>query len=349
MRRWRLAGVGSAIGLFFVGAQAYELNPVEDKYRWDGDRTHWKWVADPMHEELTLRARACAAGHEASKPEDVRCGMSPSVPAGHHRGHKHDSLVRGVWWNDDPNQLLFALRQAEWGAWMLDGEHIATHKRNLRGKSAQIDKTYYINYRSHYGDLQFLHAMASGDKVAPRTTQQNILTWAEFTYKVAIGSIGTESTLGQVEVPGFGEFFGHLNGWSVSYLFAPKYLLRSGDHFSQMALGSLLHVIQDSFSAAHVERAFNATGTCPRGRVIRFNTYVGQVKSAHKAADVRIAWLDQKYGDFQGPIDASAALLSLASRKADWEKEVKPYLENAVFCLGNDAEPSNHGGFNQHH
>jgi hypothetical protein len=349
MRKLReLAVCIAAFGLSAVQATAvaYEINPLEDKYKYDGANAELRWIADAVHEELTLRARACAMATPAGPPEALRCPTSEAAPPGNPHGHKHDSLVRGVWWNDDPNQLLFAFHEAKWLAWMKDGETIAKNGHNLRGVKTKITKDYYMNYRSHYGDLQFLHAMASADDVDPKTTQQNILTWAEFAYSVAIGKFDPELPLGRVESSGFNQFFRHRPGWSVSYLFGPRYVLKDRDHIPQMALGSLLHVVQDSYSEAHAKRVFLESPKCKSGRVLRFNSYVNQAVNRHRATDIHSAWSAQSFGDAQGPVEVSAAIFKLVQSRAQWPA-VRDYLEHHVFCLDDDAELSSDGGFGE--
>ena len=46
--------------------------------------------------------------------------------------------------------------------------------------------------RSHFGDLQFFHGMASSDAEAPATTKANMLNWARFLIKVAKGAETTD-------------------------------------------------------------------------------------------------------------------------------------------------------------
>jgi hypothetical protein len=47
-------------------------------------------------------------------------------------------------------------------------------------------------------------------------------------------------------------------GWSINYLFAPKFTLGKAT-IKQVALGSMLLVVQDSYSRAHAARSYGAS------------------------------------------------------------------------------------------
>lgn len=89
-------------------ASAHRINPLEDKYWQSESDTFLQRVSEPVHEEITQRARACAVLHTKSTNLPLTCITTGPTPTGTPRGNKHDSLIRGVWWNDDPNQWLFA-------------------------------------------------------------------------------------------------------------------------------------------------------------------------------------------------------------------------------------------------
>jgi hypothetical protein len=322
---------------------AHKINPLANKYHQHQDGSVWERVAEPVHEEITLRARACADEANGPVQTPLVC-TTADAPAGNPDGNKYDSLIRGVWWNDDPNQLLFAGYQAKWLAWMNDGEKIAKHGVNYLGKPATITADYYMTYRSHFGDLQFLHAMASKDGEDPATTQNNILSWAEFAYSVATRAIDASTTLDHVQTPGFQNYFAKQPGWSVRYLLGPRYLLTHPDHFQQMALGSLLHMVQDSYSAAHTERAFDASPRCPNGRVHEFYSYVGQDPDKHGTADTRAGWQERQFTAAQDPVNVSATLIRFARQRTAWPV-VRSYLQETVFCVDADAQVSSAGPF----
>lgn len=323
-------------------AEAHKINPLQNKYSPDS-RTVMRKVSEPVHEEITQLARACQLANPAVAQFPLVC-TDRSNKSVEPKGNKYDSLIRGVWWNDDPNQLLYAARQIKWLAWMEDGRKIATTGIDLRGRPKTISPRYYMNYRTHYGDLQFMHAMASRDGESAAETQKNILLWAEFVYAVATGRLDTETTLDRVAPERLRSFFDNQPGWTVTYLLGPKYRLRRPDHFRLMATGSLLHMVQDSYSEAHTDRAFDTSDKCPAGRVRQFHSYVHQDSDKHGAADLRSAWQARTFTPSQDPVNASATLLAYVDQNAEWDT-VRSYLADTVFCIDTDAQESGPGPF----
>ncbi|WP_155290757.1 hypothetical protein [Pseudomonas chlororaphis] len=347
LKTYGKAIVITGVASFISTASAYQINPLVNKY-WPGSNPSIAGIsASPLHEEITHRARKCEETGINDPAPILKCSTDGPSPGARLRGNKYDALVRGVWWNDDPNQLLFGFwgdRHAKWVAWMRDGKGIAQTGRNYRGKKAEISQTYYIQYRSHYGDLQFLHAMASADNQPALVTQANILAWAEFTYQVATRRIDAETKFKDVKTTNFQNYFSKQPGWTINYLFAPTYRLSSPDYTSQMALGSLLHVIQDSYSLGHTLRDFKATAACPSGRVIQYYSYVHQDSDRHHMTDTPASWRAQGLISPQDPVSASATVLRFANQHAEWPV-VRDYLQKVVFCTDNDAIVSGPGKY----
>jgi len=326
------------------GASAYQINPLENKYWQSTYPSITELVSAPVHEEITNRARACAALSVSRDNTSLTCITAGPTPTGTPKGNKHDSLIRGVWWNDDPNQLLFT-QPMTWAVWMEDAKQIAKKQRNLRGQQRTITPRYYMQYRSHYGDLQFLHSMASKDDEAPADTRQNILDWAEFAYAVATRGIGTQTLLGQVTTSHFQDHFKYQSGWTVSYLFGPRYRLKDNpDHFQDMALGSLLHLVQDSYSDAHAQRSLEPSAKCPDGRIVEFHAYGHQVSKLHGTADTRSAWKGRTFSQAQDPVNVSATIVHFARQGVGWPI-VQHYLQDTVFCLDTDAQKAGPGDY----
>ncbi|GAA4803688.1 hypothetical protein [Lysobacter hankyongensis] len=327
-----------AVGL----AAAHNINPLQNKYGQDSGMPLGR-VAEPVHEEITQLARACMQAHPGPVHTPLICAddTERSIEP---RGNKYDSLVRGVWWNDDPNQLLFALRQGRFLSWMHDARLIATTGRNWQGKPAAIGSDYYLTYRSHYGDLQFLHAMASGDGEPAATTRHRALLWAEFAYLVATGRLDPETKMDRISPVELRDYFEEQSGWTINFLFAYHYQLKGDAHKRMMAAGSLLHMVQDSYSAAHAQRFFEPTAECPNGGIVQFHSYTCQDPSAHKREDLRSAWLQRGFTPTQDPVNVSATLLGYIRQDADWNI-VRDYLEGTVFCLAEDARNASPGDY----
>lgn len=124
----------------------------------------------------------------------------------------------------------------------------------LGGSGSAGSTPVALLYRVHFGDLQFLHAMASWDGEAAAVTRAHVLAWLELTYRVNDGEIADLDAPISELVPALRDVFGR-NGFSVRSLFVPQ----SHQHGANadalvrdMALGSLLHTIEDSWSAAPV-------------------------------------------------------------------------------------------------
>jgi hypothetical protein len=78
-----------------------------------------------------------------------------------------------------------------------------------------------------------------------------MLAWAEFTYKVAVGDIAQKTRLNKIPIEKIRKLFigdPKLESMTIEELFR-------GRKFAQRAaIGSLLHMIQDSYAPGHAER-----------------------------------------------------------------------------------------------
>jgi hypothetical protein len=187
-------------------------------------------------------------------------------------------------------------------------------------------------HRVHYGDLQFLHSMASDPLEKAGETLDKILMWAEFCYKVATGVVAPQTELGQVQVAGFPALWeGRFRSWSVAYLFTPT---GAADAAKGKALGSMLHMLQDSFCASHVERV----GAKRRGedvaRIKSFHAYPAQDSKRHGRADYLAAGasLQERIKATAGAEDAvmvGKMVLVYLGQGASWTV-VKSYLQTVL-------------------
>ncbi len=186
--------------------------------------------------------------------------------------------------------------------------------------------------RVHYGDLQFLHSMASDPLEKAGETLDKILMWAEFCYKVATGAISPKTQLGNVQVAGFAALWtGRFKKWTVSYLFSTT---GSDESSKGLALGSMMHMLQDSFCASHVERVAAKRRGEDVARIKSFHAYPAQDSSRHGRAD-----LLAKGNTVQEQIKATAGaedavkvgktVLSYLANGAPW-LVVKSYLQTIL-------------------
>jgi hypothetical protein len=272
-----------------------------------------------VHERITYRAYAA---------------VGLKVPEG---------VIAGVRWNDNPPALragpLFggcagrALVEglACWTG-MVRVDRIALETLTMREKSL-------APMRSHFGDMQFLHAMAARSGEPAGETRRNILRWAEFAWRVASGEIEsrwTVSSLGsRLRGNDMTEWLGSLfhspskKHWTVQDMFLAK-----PASIRAIALGSLLHQVEDSYSASHVRRRSSRVqeNGCPSydalDPIAQFHTYVGQDTEKHGVCDNAPDWLEsQRPGS---PIEVLAEIVRAHEEGREWAV-VRAILEDKVF------------------
>lgn len=200
-------------------------------------------------------------------------------------------------------------------------------------------------YRTHLGDLQFLHAMASADGEPAAATKIHIMMWAEFTWGLATGTLRRDVYIKTLGIEGLANFFpGDQSSAILFSLGNPEF---QNEKTSEVALGSLLHVVEDSFSKAHVAREEPLTSDCngmpgvaAPGMITQFHNYARQDSGKHDKADRADALRRDVLEEKVTPIDVSRRIVELWKRSAGWE-ETRQYLE-CVFALAptvQDAGP----------
>lgn len=308
-------------------------------------KVHQGWLTHleaPVHEEMVMLADLCAA----KLSDDDYCFTKVSAPETAEI-HSDDPLVWGIRWNDDPNNQAAGDRTLDWVFWL-----------SAASLSKNIKTTDPLLYRSHFGDLQFFHAMAvKGED--PAVTRKNIIDWMHFAYDVAIGKINLDSSLHTLSKDyAFAQKF---NGTSKIYWTPRKLFLNFFDYkdkkppaswatvdVPRLALGAMLHTLHDSYSASHVQRHVRGDQeTSPSGKIYSFLDYRAQKSSCHGVQDLEPAWLNQaSYQQKEGPVYHSAWMIRRANRKVGWEEpEVRDYLSNIVFQLDSPAISANAGGY----
>lgn len=291
--------------------------------------------AEPVHEEITARMFNCEDGCNDVEAATEWAGLY---------------TIAGVRWNDDPpfqlqrdeaqhtsckttETIRFTTQPRCW-------YQLFTAARNaaVQGEVPSAASHTSLLARSHFGDLQFFHAMASQDGEIAAETQRRVMMWMEFTWRVANGEYSLDSKLADVKIAGFDEFFGK-SGWTVQDLFtAGNPALRP--HTSDVAFGSLLHTVEDSFAQGHVQREEASPGNCSAApqvpappRIIEFHSYAHQDEKKHKDRDSRQAF--QK--DLSHPVNAVTVGKPLVNELRpgkpgiSWET-VRPYFE-CIFAV----------------
>src|SRR5690242_13347248 len=93
-------------------------------------------------------------------------------------------LIRGVLWNDDPEGF------AEAG----DGD-IAAKVFASQAGGATFGPGDSLFARGHFGDLQFIHAMACVEDEPPETTLAGMLAWCRLMHGIATGGTTGDTPL----------------------------------------------------------------------------------------------------------------------------------------------------------
>jgi hypothetical protein len=350
-------------------AQAFDLSPKGTRYDRDAVKA-WapSWLdgilsslaekglprfKQSVHEEITHRAHDC-------NYEGLGICSNPDAE------YATPYVIAGVRWNDDPPfqiksdqargtsckttyadgrpmTIRFITQPRCWGELFLAAE---------KQIKANPEKTFdsanqsVLPLRSHFGDLQFIHSMASTNDEDPVETRRKILSWAAFTWGVVRGDYELGTWLKDVKLPVIEQFFG-TSGWRVQELFTlgdPS--LRA--HVRDIAFGSLLHMVEDSFAAGHVDRMEPANGDQCAGSQYRapgpiqeFHSYTHQDSAKHADADSRMAFVNNRLTP--DVVDIGRTLVALRKANADWSK-VGPYLE-CVYQLAPTVRKATAGNF----
>jgi hypothetical protein len=286
------------------------------------------------------------AVHEALTHQAYECDFSVDVCSDVNLDFASSGVIAGVRWNDDP-PFRFAPGQGRYVGCPADGEKFATisfalhtdcwlaHFRDVskvvdRRRDAFLRGRGTMLARSHFGDMQFLHSMASSAGVSATATREAILMWAEFTWRVQsrkADNISGTIRMGQVPVAGIQQYFPATEERTIVDLFTVgRPWLRH--QLEDLAFGSLMHMVQDSFSKGHAARGETRSGECGVPPIVKFFTYAGQDKNAHRQADTRQA----AASGTSVLVDVLKELVRLRSEKASWQ-EVRPYLEECVYSL----------------
>ncbi len=283
-------------------------------------------------------------------------------------------FFRGDIWNDDPECAMF------------DDDHDNNWNFGLgavwlskftAAKYGKFDEDNLIG-RSHFWDLQFLHSMAAALGEQPDDTRAKIMLWLEVAYKLSIGE-GVDGADAIDSVPVTSVVNG-TKSWRLGDFFTATSTPRGADSLSALftcstqyqyvdirrrAIGSCLHIVQDSFAKGHTRRTLlnpedlvsgDGSGTefaagkhAVLGAVENFHSYVDQ-GSAHAEADhwdsqwpamepAEPSSFDRLWGARMGQ-EKGARLLDFWHAGTAWENGVADWLLNEVFNLSPDATPS---------
>ncbi|MDR4476141.1 MAG: hypothetical protein R3B11_09065 [Nitrospira sp.] len=274
-------------------------------------------IGDPVHESITH-----AALQESGLIEKGTQFNDPAIW----------EYLRGIFWNDDPEGFFFDHNEAQTDNWSNGIEFLSNFSSY---KSDAMDGMVFgpatpLLGRSHFGDLQCLHAMASCDGESAIDTRDALLRWGEFLYSVGVGSVAETEILGSVTV-------GRIHTWFPASPVTVRALLLVGQqgNLRHRAIGALLHIIQDSFAKGHVERNIS-------GAIVEFHSYLHQDSSKHAQDDVVAAGGIAAMPGAQRAIHQCRAVLDFWKSASSWAL-VREYLETQVFTLASDVRPASAG------
>jgi hypothetical protein len=269
-------------------------------------------------------------------------------------GHRTYALVFGTWWNDDPLMRSWGqgLDDFVWGGvslwWTMEKER--THyPGGTSGCSVPAD--IHLGRQSHFGPLQHLHFMTTQNRDLS-TAEQRVasttdaaLTWMRFAYRVAIREIDADAPLTS-------EMEAHLHLPSIArnHCVQDATNVKVRTLFSRLgqdlavrreitpdvALGSMLHVLQDSFSPSHTCRVEQLKDNVTKAVLVDVGNYNEQNTDAHASLDGYPRWM-QMYAETgqhiyaNDPITVGAWLIAAAGQKLPWD-EVESHLRQTIFA-----------------
>lgn len=294
-------------------------------------------LTEPVHEEITNRIYGCNG--------DVCSGSSATqAPA---------AVLAGVRWNDDPPFRLTADQARNTDCKSRQTIRFETQPEcwidlfRAAERGAASGASYGLGdamlYRTHFGDLQFLHAMAAQDGELARDTKARLMGWFEFAWRAALGEYVLDTRLKSIDNPTIQTAFGK-SEWRLLDLYTQGASGGLRQHVADVAFGSLLHALEDSYAGGHAEREESSgMGQCRAGDIrvqapggiLSFHAYNHQDHAAHGEADTRQAFIR----DFQQPgniVDAGRALVRARSQRLSWDA-VQPLLDCLLALQRPDA------------
>ncbi|PAJ74995.1 hypothetical protein CJF42_07225 [Pseudoalteromonas sp. NBT06-2] len=320
----------------------------------------------PLENEKYKDSKLSNATHENLTLEAIH-NLKTETLNGRNKNDLLEQIIAGVRWNDDPQRQLKNHK--------LDS--LASFLDSCSSKvNSKIDVNWDMFYRSHCGDMQFLHSMASNKNETADITKKRMMLWAEFAYQIAVGRMpdsypkrddmphefyfkSLDYILPEDSAARLTDLMIKPNGgrklWNARLMFSLEcdrdltffnfnswtsvsceQIYLDKEEVMNMALGSLLHMIEDSYSNSHTKRQNNA--------ITQFGFYTMQSSSKHGNAD-------EQYSKENHGNNLNQALINVINfvlNERDFgEKNQWPKLQsilNKVFVL----HPKNYKGEPNH-
>ena len=316
-------------------------------------------LKNPVHEAITLNALGC----EVSAGNEISC-VTPD------RIIDNQVILYGARWPDDPPFALsktsppkiqqcdpnVTLRSTSqplcWYNLFNDASKKALALSVSKPNEPAFGPGTYLLYRSHFGDLQFFHSMAAYNGETAASTVARMKMWAQFLWGIADNSLSTGEPIRSLEVENLDQYFpGDMN---AKNLFATG-IVSVRKQLDEVAIGAMLHMVQDSFSQAHTGRNWeNSGGQCkgiPRfeqpGKIQQFYSYAGQISSKHDHEDTFNALSLQTIQQTPNVVDVSRGFLALWKERMPWSEAEKYF--NCVFALEDPQAKAGPGLFTKDH
>ena len=312
-------------------------------------------LSEAVHENLTELSLRCAKAHSSTSVITQCAGLRDAATGVLKRGAPDLSsdeiaLIRAVRWSDAPpmragsflspaNLLCGEVRVPEnaacWALIMASGA--AAEQETPIDDRAHQARLANLLLRSHYGDLQFMHAMA-GRGETPHRTQERVLKWAQFTYQVANGEILTDASIAALDKALRDDVLLGFEDRTVTELFETARGV-SAAQIRRVALGALLHLLQDSYARGHATRSLDASGTA-FGALVSFNDYNCQSPARHAAADRAETneWFFATEHGGASPVTRGAQLIAWVNAGVPWQGKVQKWLADEAFSLAPAAK-----------
>lgn len=233
----------------------------------------------PIHEMISVQALK-----KTGKIKSCKISLS-------RWGEEISPYLAGVFWNDDPDfQLFDDVNTGNFNAG-LDWSDIFF---NCKCRAYHDIKAYVhgpgsrMLCRTHFGDASFLHAQEPLTGISSSVTLNKIKEWIIVMYKLYNGKYTKNTKISSISENRIKEVFG-----TGKMTFGG--LIRVND-IKKAAIGSALHLLEDSYAAGHAMR--NKKGDCVNcGSIKMFTAYSVQSGAKH-----------DKYDTFEGIKDSETDL-----------------------------------------
>lgn len=268
------------------------------------------------------------------------------------REHRSFPIIFGSWWNDDP--LMLALGQSGdfalggTRAWAALKPFFPRHTGARRGCKVKTDD--HLARASHLGRLQHLHFMSHRETSEPddrvsrlQRTTDTALVWMKFAYEVASGDLPPGDPLtaemeNKLRLPSTAA--NHCEPPEeirIRTLFArDRHSVKERDRrMPDIAIGSMLHILQDSFGPSHACRVSRKINGQHVALLRDVHDYLLQNKKLHAKLDQYPAWLleflesgEHRYAN--DPVSIGAWLMDAVDRRLPWS-DVETHLRETIF------------------